>query len=45
MSASTRALFALCLVAFAAACAPRVEEVVVEPVPITSEPASSGKYN
>jgi hypothetical protein len=43
MSASTRALFALCLVAFAAACAPRVEEVVVEPV--TTEPAPTGKYN
>ena len=29
MSTSTRVLLALCLVAFSAACAPKVEEVVV----------------
>jgi hypothetical protein len=45
MSTSTRVLLALCLAAFAAACAPRTEEVVVVPEPITSEPASTGKYN
>jgi hypothetical protein len=43
MSTSTRVLLALCLAAFAAACAPRTEEVVVVE-PITSEPASTGKY-
>jgi len=43
MSTSTRALLALCLVAFAAACAPRAQEVV--PDPVTTEPAPTGKYN
>ncbi len=42
MSTSTRALLALCLVAFAAACAPRTQEVVQ--APITTEPESTGKY-
>lgn len=44
MSKSTKIVLALCLVAFAAACAPKVEEVtVVEPV--TTEPTYTGKYN
>jgi hypothetical protein len=43
MSKSTKIVLALCLVAFAAACAPKVEEVaVVEP--ITTEPTYTGKY-
>ena len=44
MSTSTRVLLALCLVAFAAACAPKFEEVVVVEEPLTTEPASTGKY-
>jgi hypothetical protein len=43
MSTSTRALLALCLVAFAAACAPKPEEVVVVE-PVTTEPTYTGKY-
>jgi hypothetical protein len=43
MSTSPRILLALCLVAFAAACAPKVEEVVVAE-PVTTEPAFTGKY-
>jgi hypothetical protein len=43
MPTSTRVLLALCLVAFAAACAPKPQEVVVEEV--TVEPTFTGKYN
>lgn len=44
MSKSTRTIFALCMVAFVAACAAKEEEVVyVEPV--TVEPVFTGKYN
>jgi hypothetical protein len=43
MSTSTRTLLALCLVAFAAACAPKEEAVVIEE-PITTEPVYTGKY-
>jgi hypothetical protein len=44
MSTSTRVLLALSLVAFAAACAPKVEEVVVVEQPLSTEPTSTGKY-
>ncbi len=44
MSNATRILLGLGLVAFIAACAPKVEEVVMVPEPITTEPASTGKY-
>jgi hypothetical protein len=37
-------LFAAVLAAFAAACAPRHEEVVVADQPLTQEPAYTGKY-
>lgn len=43
MSTSTRALLALCLVAFAAACAPKEEVIIVEE-PVTIEPVQTGKY-
>ncbi|HEX9858130.1 MAG TPA: hypothetical protein VGA75_07220 [Paracoccaceae bacterium] len=43
MSKSTRILLALCMVAFAAACAPKEEMVVVEE-PVTTEPVFTGKY-
>lgn len=39
---SKKALFALALVAFAAACAQKEEVVVAEPV--TEEPVYTGKY-
>lgn len=44
MSTSTRLLLALCLVGFAAACAPKTEEVIVVEQPLTTEPSSTGKY-
>ncbi len=44
MSNATRIVLGLGLLAFVAACAPKVEEVVVAPAPITTEPASTGKY-
>jgi hypothetical protein len=44
MSKSTKIVLALCLVAFAAACAPKTEEVVVVEEPITTEPTYTGKY-
>ena len=46
MSISTRAVVALCLFAFVAACAPQVEEIVYvdEPGAITVEPTYTGKY-
>lgn len=40
---SKKALFAVALVAFVAACAAKEETVYVEPV--TTEPAFTGKYN
>jgi hypothetical protein len=43
MSKSTKTVLALCLVAFAAACAPKPETVVVEET-ITTEPTYTGKY-
>lgn len=43
MSKSSKTLLALCLVAFAAACAPK-EEVVVVDNPVTTEPVYTGKY-
>ena len=45
MSTSTRTLLALCLVAFAAACAPKPEEVIMVEEPVTTEPTFTGKYN
>jgi hypothetical protein len=46
MSKSTKIILALGLVAFAAACAPKQEEVVYvdEPAPVTVEPTYTGKY-
>lgn len=44
MSNSTRALLALCLVAFAAACAPAQEEVTYVETPVSTEPTYTGKY-
>lgn len=46
MSKSVKALLALSLVAFVAACAQQAEEeyVMVDPEPISSEPAYTGKY-
>jgi hypothetical protein len=44
MSKSTRTLLAFSLVAFAAACAPKPEPVVVVAEPITTEPTYTGKY-
>ena len=44
MTTSTRILAALCLVAFAAACAPKPKETVVVQEPITTEPTYTGKY-
>ncbi len=42
MSISTRAIIALALVAFAAACAPKEEPVPAEP--LTTDTADTGKY-
>ncbi|EEW25136.1 hypothetical protein [Rhodobacter ferrooxidans] len=44
MSNSTRALVALCLVAFVAACAPKPDPVVMVDEPLTTEPVFHGKY-
>jgi hypothetical protein len=44
MSTSTKLVLALCLAAFAAACAPKPEEVVVVQEPISTEPTYTGKY-
>ena len=44
MSKSNRVLFALCMVAFAAACAPKQEEVVYVDEPVSTEPVYAGKY-
>ncbi|MGR1580241.1 hypothetical protein ACSSNL_02135 [Thalassobius sp. S69A] len=45
MSNALKPLLALCTVAFVAACAaPQEEYVVVEPEPISEEPAYTGKY-
>jgi hypothetical protein len=45
MSKSTRILLALGLVAFAAACAPKQEEIVYVDEPVVSvEPTDTGKY-
>lgn len=46
MSNSVKSLLALSLVAFVAACGGQQEEefVVVEPEPISTEPAYTGKY-
>lgn len=40
---TTRIVLALCVAAFAAACAPKKEEVVVVE-PVTTEPVYTGKY-
>lgn len=40
---SKKLAFALVLVGFAAACAPKQEEVIV-PAPVTTEPVYQGKY-
>lgn len=46
MSKSTKALLALCVVAFVAACAPKQEEpVYVEEAAVPAEPVFTGKYN
>ena len=39
MSRISKPLLALCLVAFAAACAPEPEPVVIQPAPVVAEPA------
>ncbi len=45
MTNTARVTLALCVVAFAAACAPKREEVVVvEPTPVSTEPTYTGKY-
>ncbi len=45
MSKSTRIVLALGLVAFAAACAPKQEEIVyVDEPAVTVEPTYTGKY-
>lgn len=43
MSSTTRAVLALALVAFAAACAKK-EEVVYVDTPVSTEPVYTGKY-
>ena len=45
MSKSLRAVMALSLVAFVAACAPKVEEPVYVTEPVQSGPVYTGKYN
>ncbi len=41
----SKVVFAMCMVAFVAACAKKEEEVVyVEPTPVTTEPTYTGKY-
>jgi hypothetical protein len=44
MSNSTKALLAVCLAAFVAACAPKQEEVVYVDEPVSQEPVYTGKY-
>lgn len=44
MSKSTKFMFAFCLVALAAACAPKQEEVVYVDEPVSVEPTYTGKY-
>ena len=44
MSKSTKVVLSVCLVAFAAACAPKPAPVVMAPEPITTEPTFTGKY-
>lgn len=44
MSNTTRALLGLGLLALVAACAPRVEEAVMVPEPISTEPADTGSF-
>lgn len=45
MSKSIKSMFVLCMVAFVAACAQKQEEfVVMQPEPISMEPAYTGKY-
>ena len=47
MSNSIRGILALCVVGFVGACAQPAQEeyVVVEPEPISTEPAQGGKYD
>lgn len=40
---SKKLVLALALVGFAAACAPKTEEVII-PAPVTSEPVYKGKF-
>lgn len=42
---SHKAVVAVLLVAFAAACAPKQEEVVYVEEPVVAEPVYTGKYN
>jgi uncharacterized lipoprotein YehR (DUF1307 family) len=44
MSKSTRIVFAMCMVAFVAACAAKEEEVVYVDTPVSTEPVYTGKY-
>lgn len=44
MSKSTRTIFALCMVAFVAACAAKEEEVVFVEEPVSTEPTYNSKY-
>ncbi|MBK8439816.1 MAG: hypothetical protein IPL38_10090 [Rhodobacter sp.] len=44
MQKSMRIVMSLALVAFAAACAPKTEEVVYVDEPVTVEPTYTGKY-
>jgi hypothetical protein len=44
MSTSTKALIALCLVAFVAACAKKEEPVYVDEGAVSVEPTYTGKY-
>lgn len=44
MSRIARVLSGLGLVAFIAACAPKVEEVTVFEQPVTTEPSYTGKF-
>lgn len=41
---SKKLAFAIVLVGFAAACAPKQEEVIVPVAPVTTEPVYQGKY-
>jgi len=45
MSKSIRVLFALSMVAFIAACAPKKDEVVFVDEPVSTEPVFTGKFN